>query len=75
MSESDVYRRQILTSKVDPRTVRVKPYTTKHEYNRFKHVSLAIKSLLLAKKYAFKQQILQMFGRDQISPFSSCRSR
>ena len=27
-SESDVYRRQILTSKVDPRAVRVKPLLT-----------------------------------------------
>ena len=28
-SESDVYRRQILTTKVDPRTVRVKRYETR----------------------------------------------
>ena len=34
-SESDVYRRQILTTKIDPRAVRVNPISAEHDNNRF----------------------------------------
>ena len=29
------FKRQNLTTKVDPRTVRVNPYSAKHDYSRF----------------------------------------
>ena len=33
--QSDVYRRQIMTTKVDPRAVRVNPYAAGAVYMRF----------------------------------------
>ena len=49
-AESDVYRRQILTSKVDPRAVRVNPFSAYHDYGRFESVFLADQITIIRDK-------------------------
>ena len=42
-SETDVYRRQIMTSEVDLRAVRVNPYNGNDVYSSYQHFYLSIK--------------------------------
>ena len=46
-SESDVYRRQILTTKVNPRTVRFKGLTNDHKFYQDQKIFLAVSDLII----------------------------
>ena len=63
-SESDVYRRQILTSKVDPRAVRVNPFSANHDYNCFHFTMISYNGL--RSKLIVNQQEWQMSQIKQI---------